>query len=294
MAREWLNHHANLEGQWQQGQPEFVKSSNKVTLGGVSVRIYETAASGAVILSPVGTPLSSYGGAEVYLKVVFSNRRSKLLSAPLGTPIELEHVESLELNLLCPVGNAAATSVSYRALVNGHCIYETLSAPAAVDSNLISGATGVPKPGQSYNETRALDVTVLIPGGLAVERMTLDGYRFVGSGSALVGARIYAGSTQALVSTSQDVSISGPSVDVPITIPVSATLASGGSYRIGFYVMGNPPALSSGNLFETASFPYTDLSGRFRINSTHGVGADAFPQGTNAFAPRVTVRARML
>jgi len=39
-------------------------------------------------LSPVGTQLSSYGGAEVYLKVVFSNRRSKLLSAPLGTPIE--------------------------------------------------------------------------------------------------------------------------------------------------------------------------------------------------------------
>ena len=74
----------------------------------------------------------------------------------------------------------------------------------------------------------------------------------------------------------------------------SATLASGGRYRIGFYVLGNPPALSSANLFEPASFPYTDQSGRFRINSTHFVGADAFPQGPNTLAARVTVRAHML
>jgi len=293
MPKEWLNHHANLEGLWHQGQPEFVKSANKVTLGGVSVRIFETACSGAAILSPVGAHLSSYGGSQVYLKIGFSNRRSKLLSAPLGTPVDLENVESIELNLLCPVGNAAATSVSYRALINAHCVYETLSTPAAVDSNLVSGAAGVSRPGQSYNETRAVDVTVLAPGALAVERMTLDGYRLVG-GTALVGARIYAGSTNALISTSQDVTMSGPSVDVPISIPVSATLAPGASYRVGFYVLGNPPALSSADVFEPASFPYSEQSGRFRINAAHAGPADAFPQGSNIFAPRVTVRARLV
>ena len=293
MATEWLNHQAHLEGQWQHGQPEFVKSSNTVTLGGVSVRIHETAISGAVLLSPAGSHVSSYGGAEVYLKIAFSNRRSTILSAPLGTPVELEHVESLELNLLCLVGNAAATSVSYRAAVNGHCVYERLSLPAAVDSNLVSGARGAAKPGQSYNETRAVDVTVLTPASLAVDRLTLDGYRLLG-GSALVGARIYASSSQALVSTSQDVSITGPSVDVPIVIPVTATLVAGGSYRIGFYVIGNPPALSSADVFEPASFPYSDQSGRFRINSAHAVAGDAFPQGPNTFAPRVTVRNRVI
>jgi hypothetical protein len=122
--------------------------------------------------------------------------------------------------------------------------------------------------------------------------MTLDGYRFTGSGSALVGARIYDSSTNGLVSTSQDVNISGPSVDVPITIPVSATLVSGGRYRIGFHVIGSPQSSSSGNLFEPDSFPYSDASGLFRINSTHSVGADAFPQGPNIFAPRVSVRTR--
>jgi hypothetical protein len=149
-------------------------------------------------------------------------------------------------------------------------------------------------PGQSYNETRALDVTVLYPSALAVEHITLDGYRLLGTGTALVGARIYASSTNALVSSSQDVTISGPSVDVPITIPVSAALSSGARYRIGFYVMGNPPAPSGADVFQPASFPYSDQSGRFRINSTHSVGADAFPQGANAFAPRVTVRTHLL
>ncbi|HEY2625819.1 MAG TPA: hypothetical protein VGI41_03590 [Candidatus Udaeobacter sp.] len=28
MAKEWLNHYVNVEGSWQQGQPEFFKSSN--------------------------------------------------------------------------------------------------------------------------------------------------------------------------------------------------------------------------------------------------------------------------
>lgn len=289
MAKEWLNHYVDLEGQWQRGQPEILKSSNTVNLGGVSVRIYETARSGDVVLSPVGGRLSSYGNAEVYLKIFFSNGRWEYLSAPLGTPIELVNVDSIELNLLFLVGNAAADRVFYRALVNGHCVYERLSLGAAVDSNLISGATGTPMGGQSYNETRALDVTVLSPRDLYVERMVLDGYRLGGTGSAVVGARIYDSSMNTLVSTSRDVNLSGPSIGVPISIPVSATLVSGRRYRLGFYVLGNPQSSSSGDFFKPDFFPYTENAGLFRINSTHSVGADAFPRDTNNLAPRVTI-----
>jgi hypothetical protein len=292
MAKEWLNHYVNRGGQWQPGQPDFLKSSNTVSLGGASVRIYETATSGDVVLSPVGKRFSSYGIAEVYLKIFFSDGRWEYLSAPIGTPIELANVESIELNLLFLVGNAGAKKVYYRALVNGHCVYERLSLGPAVDSNLISGATGASMPGQSYNETRALDVTVLSPPDLSVERMVLDGYRFVSTGGAVIGARIYDSSTKALVSTSQDVNLPGPSIGVPISIPVSATLVSGRSYRLGFYVLGNPQASSSADLFQPASFPYIENAGLFRINSTHSVIADAFPQGPNLAAPRVTITTR--
>ena len=308
MAKEWLNHYVDVEGWWLQGQPEFFKSSNTVSLGGASVRIYETARSGDVVLSPVfrcgwwcrpwrvrpAMCFSSYGSAEVYLKIFFSDGRSEYLCGPLGTPVDLVGVERIELALLFLIGNAAADRVLYRGLVNGHCVYERLSSGPAVDSNLISGATGTAMPGQSYNETRALDVTVLSPTDLSVERMVLEGYHYGSSGSIVVGARIYDSTTQALITTSQDVNLSGPSIGVPISIPVSATLVSGGSYRVGFYVLGNPQSPSSADVFLPASFPYTESTGLFRINSTHSVGADAFPQNPNQAAPRVTIRTQQI
>ena len=232
---------------------------------------------------------SSYGSAEVYLKIFFSDGRSDYLLAPLGTPIELTDVERLELALQFLIANAAAARVSYRALVNAHCVYERLSPGGAIDSNLISGATGSAIQGQSYNETRAVDATVISPSDLAVEHMVLDGYRVYAGASGVVGARIYDSSTQALVSTASDVNVSGPSVGIPIPIPVSATLVSGRSYRIGFYAFGNPS--SSGDFFLPV-FPYTESTGLFQINSAWDStpAGDAFPQTTNQAAPRVTIR----
>ena len=237
---------------------------------------------------------SSYGSAEVYLKIFFSDGRSEYLCGPLGTPVDLVDVARIELALLFLIGNAAADRVRYRGIVNGHCVYERLSAGTAIDSNLISGAMGTSMPGQSYNETRALDITVLSTSDLSVERMVLDGYTLYGNGSALVGARIYDNLTQALVSTSQDINLSAPSIGVPISIPVSATLVSGRSYRVGFYVLGNPQSPSSADVFLPASFPYTESTGLFLINSTHSVGADEFPQLPNQAAPRVTIRTQQI
>jgi hypothetical protein len=104
MAKEWLNHYVDVEGCWQRGQREFFKSSNTVSLGGASVRIYETARSGDVVLSPIaprrwwwctwrasaGVRFSSYGSVEVYLKSFFQMGNAitclLLLERPLSWP----------------------------------------------------------------------------------------------------------------------------------------------------------------------------------------------------------------
>ncbi len=79
---------------------------------------------------------------------------------------------------------------------------------------------------QSYNETRAVDVTVLSSVDLNVSSMTLSGI----GGSGLAKAVIYDSNTQLLIASAQGTLTGGT-----ITLPISATLRSGGEYRIGFY-----------------------------------------------------------
>jgi hypothetical protein len=72
--------------------------------------------------------------------------------------------------------------------------------------------------------------------------MTLIGLH-VASGTALVGARIGDAISQAVVaSANSNVSVGAL---LTVTIPISATLAPGGTYRVGFYVQTNP--LDQGN-----------------------------------------------
>ncbi len=67
--------------------------------------------------------ISSYGDAEVYLKINFQNGTFRYLSAPLHTSVEVLDVASLELDILFLVG---PTGTQYRALINAHCVYEVL------------------------------------------------------------------------------------------------------------------------------------------------------------------------
>jgi hypothetical protein len=129
MPLEWLNHFIDTGGQWLPGQPAFYQSSNQETFpdaNGRDIRLHETARSGSVLLSPVGGALTSYGDAEVYLTIIFADGTSRYLSAPLRTPIRVNNVRTLQLFLLVPIGNVGCTSVTWRTLVNAHCIYERL------------------------------------------------------------------------------------------------------------------------------------------------------------------------
>jgi len=98
---------------------------------GRNLRIHETDRSGSVLLSPAGGPLMGYGDAEVFLTLTYANAPagpggSEYWSAPLHTPIRVDHVRKLRLSLLFTIGNAACTSVDWTAYVNAHCIFERL------------------------------------------------------------------------------------------------------------------------------------------------------------------------
>jgi hypothetical protein len=157
--------------------------------------------------------------------------------------------------------------------------------------NLTSGTggslTGVP---QSFNETRGVDVTVLSGTDLLVESMTLAG--FDGSGiatSAVLGARIYNTGTQLLIA-SADVTTSSVG---PVTVPISATLVSGGDYRVAFFAVTTPPNHGEATLFDPDGLnyltPYTEADGLMRINGAYDIATDSFPSNPNVFVPQISL-----
>jgi len=119
MAREWLNVFVDQTANSPASQ--WVDAQDAVQLGNKAIRIFETDRSGSVIMT--NGNISSYGDSEVYLKINFASGASRFLSAPLHYPVEVLGVASLELHILFLVGPAGTP---YRALVNGHCVYEVL------------------------------------------------------------------------------------------------------------------------------------------------------------------------
>jgi hypothetical protein len=158
---------------------------------------------------------------------------------------------------------------------------------------LTSGTSGSTVFGQSYNETRGVDLTVLTSGNLGVTSMQLDGLSIGAASSALVGARIYdSGTTLLLASANTTIVSSGV-----VSLPIFANLSSGGTYRLAFYVETDPSQLGSGTFFDPnppgsgGSFPYTESLGLLRINNAYSIVSDSFPSTQNFFVPQITVQA---
>ena len=84
MARQWLNVFTDQAGVSSAAQ--WLKFDDTAQLNAKAIRILESNRSGAVIMTHNG--LSSYGDAEVYLKINFSNGTFKYLSAPPHTPMK--------------------------------------------------------------------------------------------------------------------------------------------------------------------------------------------------------------
>ena len=167
-----------------------------------------------------------------------------------------------------------------------------LSGPAgAAAIDLTSGTTGGLLLNQSFNgETRSADVTLQGVAARQIVSMTVAGIDIRNS-SALVGARIYAGGGTLIASANLSVAIGE---NQNITIPISATLTAGDSYRLAFFV----PSSASGNggdLFDPVpagpgGFGYVELHGLFQVNGGFQLVGDAFPTTASATSiPRIGV-----
>ena len=170
------------------------------------------------------------------------------------------------------------TSVVSRAFVL------SVAGPTTLDLTAPSGAY---RDNQSFNETRAIDVEILAPGGVDVQAMTLRLFN-VGSGaSGTLGARIY--SSTGLPVASADQAVPG-GFDQAATIPISAHLASGESYRIGFYLVTTPPWQGSIDGLDAPPpgydvTAYADPTGAVRVLRAWAVSGDAYPTNPNTLVP---------
>jgi len=166
--------------------------------------------------------------------------------------------------------------------------------PGFADSiDVTSGTSGslTPVP-QSFNETRSVDVTVLSGLDLCITSMTLRGLYIRSATSAYVGARIYDSSSSSLIASHAITVLTGGTV----TIPISATLVSGGNYRVAFYVLTSPANQGTGTMFDPdppdlGGFPYTDATGLLEINNAYSIAEDSFPSNWNIFVPLIVLEA---
>jgi hypothetical protein len=136
--------------------------------------------------------------------------------------------------------------------------------------------------GQSYNETRCIDVTVL--KSVHVTAMSLDSF-CSGINNAFVGARVYDGSTYSLL-YSYDSIVSPVCYNSTITLPISYTLNMGQSYRIGFYCFGYGGASATAYV---PTFPYLENNGYLKINQAYSYYQDSFPIYSNLFVPLISL-----
>lgn len=159
-------------------------------------------------------------------------------------------------------------------------------ASAATTIYLDSGVSGSLTGLQSYNETRAVDVSVLSPENLTVTSMTLSGIYGIGDDAS---ALIYDSTGNLIASSSGNVMNDGT-----VTVSISATLISGDEYQIGF--SGD---LLSGALFDPGSyestlpniyFPYTESSGLLRITGAYDGALDSFVTEPNEFEPQISMQ----
>ncbi|MGC1954110.1 MAG: hypothetical protein WA970_16365 [Gammaproteobacteria bacterium] len=130
---EWLNESAYRSGRWTAAIPYVIEQSDEVSFTateGRDICIHEIDRSGSVLLSsvePDPRPLMGYGDAEVFLTIFFATGLQEDLSGPLHTPIRVDGVSTLRLNLRILIGHEALDSIDYHVVVSAHCIFERLS-----------------------------------------------------------------------------------------------------------------------------------------------------------------------
>ena len=84
MAPTWLNFFTNSAGVWQPGQDDWLELllDQAINPPGATLRLYETSRSGFATLSPSGGQVMTWGDAEVFVRIGFTNNTFTYLSGP--------------------------------------------------------------------------------------------------------------------------------------------------------------------------------------------------------------------
>lgn len=172
----------------------------------------------------------------------------------------------------------------------GAILFTFVTTPAgATTVDLTSGTSGTIWMGQSFNETRGVDVTLQGSSPHVLSSMTLRGLN-ISEPSGTLGARVYDSATHTLLATA-DVAVPKGS-NQTLTVPIAVVLAAGGTYRLCFFVSAGFTG-GSGTMFDPAppsvgGFPYTESTGTLVINQAYSTGSDAFPSSNNFFVPLIS------
>lgn len=180
--------------------------------------------------------------------------------------------------------------LEFRTFVRSVVLLAALASPALASTvDLTTGTTMVLHPSSTFNETRGADVTVLSASNQVLTSMTLSSLNIF-SPTATVGARVYESSPPFLIAAAQTSVTTGSNQSV--TLPISATLVSGRSYRLCFFV--DAGGFASGTLYDPSpsgfpGFPYTESSGVLRINQGYAIASDALPTNLNTSIPAISL-----
>jgi hypothetical protein len=151
--------------------------------------------------------------------------------------------------------------------------------------DIASAGGGSPQPGQSFNETRGADVTVL--QAFTANKITLHHFN-TGNDSGFVGLRIYETATNTLL-YSEDKNIAAGN-DLSIPFNTNFLFQQGKQLRVCFYAYGNGNQHSSGShTGYKPTFPYTESESLLKVNQGYSVGADSFPINFNQLTPYFTI-----
>jgi len=161
----------------------------------------------------------------------------------------------------------------------------------AVTVDLTAGAAGTTFSNQSFNETRAADVKVLSPLDLSVANTTLREFNVGPGASGTLGARIYDSVSGTLLSSGSAPVAAG--ANQSLTVPVTATLATGHTYRVGFFLDVGGSA-GSGDFIDVNPpglpiTPYTENTGLLQITGTFQQLTDSFPTNQNFGLPFISL-----
>lgn len=172
-------------------------------------------------------------------------------------------------------------------------IFSSLAMPGLINAqeiDLTAGTTGTNFDNQSFNETRAIEVLVVSFDDLQVQSMTLRNFNIV-NGSGTVGARIY--DDAGVLVASVDAAV-GQGFDQSVTIPITTALVSGSTYRIGFFIVTDPPWGGSGDFLDADPSgleidDYVEPTNSLQILQAWQIPSDSFPTNFNSFLPLMTV-----